>query len=378
MRELGKDFRHLVAAFAAADVDHDLGIRPLGQLLLGHGLATPERAGNCGCATFGNREETIKNTLTGDQGSRRILLFSYGTGDTDRPALDHRVLTTIVEDTDSLVNGEVPFLDRFDRACFYIGREHDLMDDVGFLNLPKDCSRFDIITCFNNGLEGPLLLMRKPGCRNTTFNEVAHLGHKHREGSLDPIVDTGQESRTEFNCERETGVFHRFSGTDTGGIFVYLDDDAITLDLDDFSHQRFFADLHHIIHVGVKIDCRNDRAGDSFENPLFLFFCMFFFYFHRSTPTDLLIRSLIDNPLSSPPIAITVGFTEFSRVVRSLRGTRSISLLLSTRMPILPSWRALLIYSLSFSSLSAAYVFFIPARRKPRMNSPLPITAISI
>ena len=206
MRELRKDFCHLIAAFTAANVDHDLGIRPLGQLLLGDGLTAPERAGNCSCATLCNREETVKNALAGNQGDRRVLLFSHRTGNTDRPALDHRVLATIIEYADSLVNRKVPALDRFNNASLHIGRKHDLMDDVGFLYLTKDCSRFDSISCFYDGFEGPLLFMRKPGCRNTTFDKVAHLVHKHSKRSLDPVIDTGQKARADSTA-RESPVF---------------------------------------------------------------------------------------------------------------------------------------------------------------------------
>ena len=62
MRELRKDFRHLIPAFAAADIDHDLSIRPLGQLLLGNGLAAPERAGNCRSSALCDREETSRGS----------------------------------------------------------------------------------------------------------------------------------------------------------------------------------------------------------------------------------------------------------------------------------------------------------------------------
>ena len=59
MRELGKHFGHFVATFTAADIDHSLGIRPLGQLLLGDRFATTERVGNCCRAAFCDREQAI-------------------------------------------------------------------------------------------------------------------------------------------------------------------------------------------------------------------------------------------------------------------------------------------------------------------------------
>ena len=42
--ELLQHLGHLVAALAAADVDDDVRVRPLGDLVLGHGLAGSESA----------------------------------------------------------------------------------------------------------------------------------------------------------------------------------------------------------------------------------------------------------------------------------------------------------------------------------------------
>ena len=53
MRELAEDLGHLVSSLAAADVDHDLRVRPLGQLLLGDRLAGPKGSGNTGGAALG-------------------------------------------------------------------------------------------------------------------------------------------------------------------------------------------------------------------------------------------------------------------------------------------------------------------------------------
>ena len=50
---------HLVAAFAAADVDDDVGVAPFGQLVLGHGFAGAETAGDGRRAALGEREHRI-------------------------------------------------------------------------------------------------------------------------------------------------------------------------------------------------------------------------------------------------------------------------------------------------------------------------------
>ena len=58
---------HLVAALAAADVDDDVGVAPLGDLLQQHGLAGAEAAGDGGAAAPGDREEQVEHPLPGVQ-----------------------------------------------------------------------------------------------------------------------------------------------------------------------------------------------------------------------------------------------------------------------------------------------------------------------
>ena len=68
--QLGKGFQdidHLVAALAATNVQHDIGIGPARDLLLDHGLAGAERPGHRGLASFQHREEGIQHALPGEQ-----------------------------------------------------------------------------------------------------------------------------------------------------------------------------------------------------------------------------------------------------------------------------------------------------------------------
>ena len=65
--ELVQNLGHLVAALAAAHIDDDIGVAPFGQLVLGHGLAGAETAGDGGHAALGNGKQRIDDALTGDQ-----------------------------------------------------------------------------------------------------------------------------------------------------------------------------------------------------------------------------------------------------------------------------------------------------------------------
>ena len=63
VRELLEHLRHLVSALAAADVDDDVRVGPLGQLVLRNGLARSETAGDDGRAALGYREEEVDDAL---------------------------------------------------------------------------------------------------------------------------------------------------------------------------------------------------------------------------------------------------------------------------------------------------------------------------
>ena len=133
------------------------------------------------------------------------------------------------------------------------------MDDIRLLDGAEDIAGFDDIACLRRGYELPFFLVREARGRDAALDEVSHLFDEHLERPLDPIIDTGQQPGPELDSERQTGVLHRFAGPDACGILVDLDDDILTLDLDDLPHQFLMADLHHIIHVCVETDGSDNR-----------------------------------------------------------------------------------------------------------------------
>ena len=80
---------HLVAALAAADIDDDVGVAPFGELVLGHGLAGAETAGNRRRTALCQGKHGVQNPLPRDQrlGGRKTL--GDGTGYADGPFLRH-------------------------------------------------------------------------------------------------------------------------------------------------------------------------------------------------------------------------------------------------------------------------------------------------
>ncbi len=64
--ELGEAFQDVhqfVAALAASDEDHDVGVGPPRDLLLHHGLARPERTGDGRASALHQREEGVEDPL---------------------------------------------------------------------------------------------------------------------------------------------------------------------------------------------------------------------------------------------------------------------------------------------------------------------------
>ncbi len=83
LRKLVENVRHFISAFAAADVNNDVCLSPLGKLMLGDGFSASERAGNRRNAALCNRKKRVDNALTGNKRrfGRKLLFirpfFSY-------------------------------------------------------------------------------------------------------------------------------------------------------------------------------------------------------------------------------------------------------------------------------------------------------------
>ena len=109
--ELGQHLGHLVAAFAAADVDHDLGVGPLGELLLRDRLARAERPGDGGRTALRDREEAVEDPLSRDERDRRVLLLADGPRHPDGPPVHHLELGAVLEGRDRLLDRVAAALD---------------------------------------------------------------------------------------------------------------------------------------------------------------------------------------------------------------------------------------------------------------------------
>ncbi len=95
LRKLLEHAGQLVAAFAAAEVDDDVGAAALGQGLEQYRLAGAEAAGNGGLAAERHRKQAVEHALAGDQGQRRRQARAHRPRHAHRPLVRHRQLDAL-------------------------------------------------------------------------------------------------------------------------------------------------------------------------------------------------------------------------------------------------------------------------------------------
>src|SRR5690606_38479836 len=96
-------------------------------------------------------------------------------------------------------------------------RHHDLVDEVELLDRSEDVAADDLVALLGHGLELPLLLAVQTVGRNTALDEVAHGLHEDRQGPLDAVVHTAQETGSELRHQGVVGVDDLLAGPQPGG-----------------------------------------------------------------------------------------------------------------------------------------------------------------
>ena len=104
LRELVEYVGHFVSAFAAADVDNDVNVRPFCQLVLYNGLTGAERTRYRSSTAFGDWEQGVDDTLTGNHWEVRGKLLGVRTLYADRPLLKHTYIVDRAVDGAGLEN----------------------------------------------------------------------------------------------------------------------------------------------------------------------------------------------------------------------------------------------------------------------------------
>ena len=184
--EFGKfveNVRHLVAALAAADVDDDVRIRPLGKLVLDDRLAAAEGPGDGRHAAAGDGKERIDDALSRDHGLRGRELLAVGPALADGPLAEHtdlRFARLVAEGRHRVRDREISLLNGRHLAVHPVGNEDAVGDDLRLLHGAEDVALFDDVTRPDTGHEVPLALPVEAVDGDAARNAVATLEKERR------------------------------------------------------------------------------------------------------------------------------------------------------------------------------------------------------
>ena len=268
--ELHQNVGHLVAALAAADVDDDVHVRPLGQLVLHHGLAGAEGAGDGGGAALGDGEERVDDALAAVHGAAGHILAGVGPGNTHRPALDHGQIVELAllvpDGGDDLVHGVQAAADEDHLALKSVGH-HDLVQDgAGLLDGAQHVAGGELVAHLGHGHEVPLLFpvqgLDVGAAGDAVAGEGAHLG----QGALDAVIDIVQHTGSKLHGHGHTGGFHHGAGSQARGLLVDLDGSLVAGHIQDLADQALRAHAHHVGDVGVRQTLGHDKRAGYFGN----------------------------------------------------------------------------------------------------------------
>jgi len=177
LRELGQHLSHLVAPLAAAHVDDDVGVTPLGQRVLGDGLAGTEAAGDRTRPTLGNGKEDVDDTLPGDQG------FVHGEAFLDRPRSAHRpavgqpqfdlLARSRSHAADDVGHRVLTLGGQFDQLSGHRGRyQHPMLGEFRLRTNTQHLTAAHLATGFQAGCEAPAA----PRVQGRKFDPPADIG----------------------------------------------------------------------------------------------------------------------------------------------------------------------------------------------------------
>ena len=155
LAEVLQNLCHLISTLAAADIDDDICIGPFGNLVLCHGLSGSKTTRNGSRTAFGNREQSVKDTLSCDKRNACRVAQMRRTRNTDRPFLSQCKLfsgSVIQLYCDNwFQNGVITVRSCLDNSSLCdTRRNHGFMEDrSSFLCLGDDRARTYYVSFFN-------------------------------------------------------------------------------------------------------------------------------------------------------------------------------------------------------------------------------------
>jgi hypothetical protein len=206
VRELGEleeHVGHLVAALPAADVHDDVRIRPLGELVLDHGLAAAEGTRHAGRAALGHGEEGVEHALPGDQRNHGVELPAVRASAADGPPVRqlqvvHRAIGA-GDVADRVAYGVAAGGQVLEHA-HHTGRHHDpVPHDVALLDVPEPGASLDRQAGFHGRYERPPCVLRDGRLLDAPRDEISMGAGDDIQGPLDAIVDLAYQTRPDLH-----------------------------------------------------------------------------------------------------------------------------------------------------------------------------------
>ena len=253
-RELLEHLRHLVAALAATDIDDHVDIRPLGQLMLRHGLARAEAARDgAGPATCG-RKEKIDHALPRNHRHARRQPLGNRTRPPDRPLVQHAELTLAACRShlgDHVGDRVVARLRNPGQRAADPPRYHDAMrDQLGLGHLAQHGECDNLTAGLLGRRERPLFLKVDTGRAQSALQEGPAVLVKLLQRTLDAVIDVAHDARAQPDRERLAARHHRLTRLEADRVLIDLDRRRVVFKCDNFPGQLLVADINLLTQSG--------------------------------------------------------------------------------------------------------------------------------
>ena len=195
------------------------------QSLRNASFSASKSSRNGACATQNWREHSIKDSLASNQGHISSQLFNDRSRLSDGPFVTHRVFslfTVKLQLKNFLMNVVLTSRSNVGDSSSGFGRNHDAVfrEKTVFVDCSENISLTDDITLLETWrLEFPEFFRVKWRHINSLGNEDGLWDVSNDlEGSLDPVENLIENTRSEFNRERLLGSLHRVSNSESSWI----------------------------------------------------------------------------------------------------------------------------------------------------------------
>ena len=251
--EFLQNLAHLVAAFAAAHIHNDVGVAPLGELMLRHGFAGAESARD-GCrAALGDREKRVNDTLAGDQGQRRLQTLLYGAGCTNRPLLAQgqvmRVAVFIAQHRNDVMNFVVAV--RFHGLHHAAqGRRHHeaVLNDGRFRTHGIDIAAVQFVARLHAQGDSPLAVFVQGRNAAAAGDKGTAFFLNRLQRAFNAVKNIVKDAGAQRHIHGASRAHDRFAGAQARRFLIHLNGRQLTGNADHFADKTFFADVNHFRH----------------------------------------------------------------------------------------------------------------------------------